>query len=242
MKRLALVALLVVVPLVLGACGGGASQTTAPTPTPAISEKEKRITIKEVEGRQWKQVETDSPLEVISAKLFFTGLGETAYVIGELENKGDSPVTAVTIDCRGYSADNTLLDNRQGSAPFAIVAPGAKVPFKTQSDLRDVIRFELEVNSQPGEGENVLLGISSPAMTEPKLGSVWVSGEIKNTTSAEIKGYAVIAVLRDADGAVVEMGYSEVPTPLAADATASFKISASHRGAASFEAFAQPTR
>jgi hypothetical protein len=207
----------------------------------AVSEKEKRITIKEVEGREWKQVETDSSLQVVSAKLFFAGIGEIAYVIGELENTGDAPVTDVTIAIKSYGADGALLDDREGSAPFDIVAAGENVPFKTQSDLRDVTRFELEIHSRVAEGENVLLEVTNPAMSEPKVGSVWITGDAKNTTGAAIKGFQVIAVLRDADGAVVEMGIGDVSTPLEADATASFNYSVSHRDATTLEVFAQPT-
>ncbi|HUV93392.1 MAG TPA: FxLYD domain-containing protein [Anaerolineae bacterium] len=243
MKRLALVPLCLVVVLVLVACSGGGSQpTTGSQPmSTAVSEKEKRITIKEVEGREWKQVETDSSLQVVSAKLFFTGIGEIAYVIGELENTGDAPVTDVTITIKSYGADGTLLDDRDGSAPFDVVAAGQKVPFKTQSDLRDVTRFELEVHSKVAEGENVLLDVTNPAMSEPKVGSSWITGDAKNTTGAAIKGFRVIAVLRDADGAVVELGVSDVSTPLEAGATASFKYSVSDRNATAFEVFAQPT-
>ena len=244
MKRFCLVLPVLLLALALSACGGAAggqsgAGTKAPS-EPQVSEKEQRITIKEVEGREWKQVETDSSLEVVSAKLFFTGLGEIAYVIGELDNTADTSVTDITITFKGYSAEGTLLDDREGRAPFVVAEAGTKVPFRISADLRDVTRFELEVHSKPAEGQNVLLEVTNPAMTEPKVGAVWVTGEAKNTTGKAIKGVQVIAVLRDADGAVVAMGVSDLPKPLEADATTSFRFSVPHRDAGSLEVFAQP--
>ena len=196
-----------------------------------------------MEGKQWTQGETASPLRVLTAKLFFTGLGEMAYVIGDLKNGGDEAVTAVTITFRGYGVDGTLLDDREGEAPIRHVAPGAKEPFKVQADLREVTRFELIVNSQPAETvpDNPLQVVSS-TMGEPRMGSSWIEGEVENAGDTAVDGVEVIAVLRNADGEVVEVAITVLPESLEPGVKAAFRYMATRRGATAHEVFAQPAR
>jgi len=219
----------------LGCAGGGGAP--APTSTPEA----KRI--QEIGGKQWTQVKTDSPLEIVDHKLFFTGLGETAFVIGELENKGSGPVTDVKISFKGYAAEGKLLDTREGDAPVAFIAAGAKAPFKIAVDLREVAKYELAVESKPAESvpENKLV-VSDAEMGAPKSGYVWVTGKVTNNGSETVQSVEMITVLRDASGAVVEVDAQKLTDPLEAGKTASFKFMVMSRDATKLEVTAQPAR
>lgn len=218
----------------LAACG---PDTSGPTPTPVA----KRI--EEIGGKQWTQVQTDSPLKVLSAKLFFTGLGETAFVIGELENTSATPVTKVKISFKGYAKEGKLLDTREGEAPVAFIDAKGKAPFKIAVDLRDVSKFELIVNSTAADKmpDNTLKVLKSE-MSEPKTGYVWVTGQVKNEGTAAVPSVEIITVLRDSAGAIVEVGSEKLTNPLDAGQTADFKFMVMHRDGVKLEVSAQPAR
>ena len=218
----------------LAACGGEGG-VPAPTATPQA----KRI--EEIGGKQWTQVKTDSPLQILTPKLFFTGLGETAFVIGELENQGSQAVTKVKISFKGYGESDKLLDTREGEAPLAFIPAGGKGPFKIAVDLREVLRFELAVESTGVQEvpENKLQVITSE-MSAPKTGYVWVSGEVKNGGGAAVPGIEIITVLRDNAGAAVEVALEKIAGPIAAGQTASFRFMVMHRDGTRLEVIAQP--
>ncbi len=232
-RRLLLVCVLLAASL--AGCGNGGGGAPGPTKAPDA----KRI--QEIEGKEWTQVETESPLKVLSAKLFFTGLGETAYLIGELENTAAEPVTDVQISFKGYHQEGRLLDTRQGEAPVAVIPAGGKAPFKIAVDMLEVAKYEVIVDSAPAEDvPDKKLEITQSEMGEPKTGYVWITGEVKNGGTEAVPGVELITVLRDGSGAIVEVGVEELADPLDAGQTASFKFMVMHRDATTMEVIAQP--
>lgn len=218
------------------ACGGGGGGAAA------ISTPEAKR-IQEAGGKPWTQTKTGSPVQVISAKLFFTGLGETAFAIGELENKGSSPVTGVSLTIKGYAQEGRLLDTREGEVPVAVIPAGGRAPFKITVDLLEVARYELIVDSSPAQTvpENKL-EVSKTEMSKPKTGYVWVTGEVKNAGASTVPSVEIITVLRDSSSAIVEVGIERLSDALEAGQTASFKYMVMFRDATKMEVMAQPAR
>ncbi|MGQ9553952.1 MAG: FxLYD domain-containing protein [Anaerolineae bacterium] len=225
----------------MAACGGRGA-VTAPTRQPAAGGVAGG-TIHEIGGKEWEQVETDSPLHIAAIKLFFTGLGENAYVLGELENTGQQPVKDISVGVKAIAIDGTIIDNREWPVFQPYVAAGAKTPFKCSVDLRDVAKLELMVNSSPAESvAESMLEVVDGQMTEPKLGYVWISGEVRNISDFTAPGAEVLAVLRDASGAVVELGNTAIEQSIEPNESVPFKFAVLHRDATSFELLVRSPR
>lgn len=234
----------VVLAAALVGCGpggtGGTSSTTPRSSGPAVAATPVAKRIEAIGGKEWTQVQTDSPLKIDSIKLFFTGLGETAFVIGEVENTGSAPVTNVKIVLKGLHAEGRELDKRDGQAPMLFIPPKVKAPFKIAVDLREVSKLEITITSQPATSvpENKLEIVSSQ-MGEPKTGQVWVTGEVKNNGGEQVKTVEVVTVLRDKDGKIVEVDAQELLTSLDAGKTMPFKFMVQHREATKLDVTAQ---
>ena len=233
----------VILVLVSAACGAGGGQAPgAASPAPRATVK--GGTIHEIGGKPWEQVSTGSPLRVVSAKLFYSGLGESAYVLGELENTGSEPVKNITVGIKAYAVDGTVIDNRTWPVFEKVVAAGARTPYKFTADLREVVRFELFVESEPASPAEASLEpavtVENAQMTEPKLGYVWVSGEVKNNSDQPVRGAEVAAVLRDAEGNVVELATTRVEQEIEPGQSVPFRFAVIHRDAVSLQTLAKP--
>ena len=214
--------------LALAGCGGGEKKAVEPVMAPGEN------TSPQV-SLPWKQI-GDTKLKVLSSNTFTTGSGEYVYLVGEAQNTGTELLGDVNLTATAYSNRGEAVFTRKAKALCGIVRPGAKIPYGTAMDTRDADRYELEIQGKPVQVEpKNKLEIANPAMTEPKAGYVWMSGDVKNVGQVAAKAVTVVAVLYDDKGAVVEAASEELKDPLAANATAPFKFIANHRGANSYE-------
>ncbi|MEZ4862895.1 MAG: FxLYD domain-containing protein [Caldilineaceae bacterium] len=183
----------------------------------------------------WQQI-GDSDLKVLSANTYPTGSGEYVYLVGEVENTTDQPLTAVKITANGYNDQGQVFETEETETLIDTIAPGQKAPFSAAMDARDIERYELDVTSEAASAAPAYqLEIVDPSETEPKSGYVWFEGEVSNTGNVAVDKVRVVAVLYDQDGKVVEVASQDLKDPLAVGDKAAFKFIANHRGSTSYE-------
>lgn len=216
------------------ACGSPKVQGNAPTPQMAanLGLARKGLSPSEVD-LPCTQPDAEAKLAVVSCRIF-RHMGETAHLVGEIENKGDTALGKLEIKAEGWSSEGQVMDSKTDQAYFDPVMPGKRTPFRIFLDARDVAKVELTVSGQPvSETPAASLEVTNVTVSEPASGYTHLRGEVKNPGSDAVDGI-LVAVLRDESGQVVEVHRQSLLQPIPAG-TSTFDVLALHRDAKTAE-------
>jgi hypothetical protein len=143
---------------------------------------------------------------------YFHSLMKAYYVIGEVKNIGDTPVTNVTVTANFYDASDTFINSTKayilpGIHDYVnpwVLMPGAKAPFwpmqlQSESGSQRVDHYNVTVLYQ--ECDSIPVGLQLTLDTANVVGSnLYVNGTVKNTGTSNASLVYVYATAYDATG------------------------------------------
>jgi hypothetical protein len=151
------------------------------------------------------------------------------HILGEVENAGDTPVTAVNITATGYSQLGEVLANSSTIADLIVIMPNEKSPFDVVLTYflteNDVANYSLSISYSAANSVSRTLRILSNASYTDSSGILYVDGSVTNVGTGVAANVRVIATFYDSDGHVVWVNeeYSE-PHDVLSGANASFEV------------------
>jgi hypothetical protein len=176
---------------------------------------------------------------VVSHYGYLEPITETYYVVGEVKNVGETPVTNVTVTADFYDGSNTFINSSKayilpGTSDFVnpwVLMPGAKAPFwpallLNSSGSQLVDHYEVTVSFQ--ECTSIPVGLQLTLETANIVdGILHVNGTVKNTGTSSASWVFVYATAYDVAG--VAFGYNEWnEADLAPNQVATFDVTATN--------------
>jgi hypothetical protein len=171
-------------------------------------------------------------LELQSFRYYRDAVG-SLWVVGEARNTGDTTATGVDFRVSLVGADGKPVATTFATSHLALVAPGALTPFRAMFSQppKDWTEVTVDVTAGPPDPNDT----SSPSFVESlkvehaavasTAGAVAIGGDVKNAGTEAAMAVRVLAVLRGADGKVVDVADSYAKTPdLAAGASSPFSV------------------
>lgn len=161
----------------------------------------------------------------------YISLGDTLYVVGEVENVGDKDVKFVQITATFYDENNTAVDTETTYSGLTVIPPGVRSPFQLsiidENQIQKIHNYSLAVSSYSGVTQPLpkTLMILSNSSYISIGGLLNIVGEVKNNGSSECTSTIVMATCYDDNGKVVciDTGYT-TPYDLAPGKTAPFNL------------------
>lgn len=151
------------------------------------------------------------------------------HILGEVENFGDSPVTAVNIAATGYGQLGEVLATSSTIADLTVILPNEKSPFDVVLTYflteNDVANYSLSVSYSAANSVSRTLRILSNTSYADSAGILYVDGSVTNVGTGVAANVKIIATFYDSDGNVVWVNeaYSE-PHDVLSGAYASFEV------------------
>jgi hypothetical protein len=151
------------------------------------------------------------------------------HILGEVENFGDSPVTAVNITATGYGQLGEMLVTSSTIADLAVIMPNEKSPFDVVLTYflteNDVYNYTLSITYSAADSVSRSLRILSNTSYTDSAGILYVDGSVTNVGTGVAASVRVIATFYDSDGHVVWVNeeYSE-PHDILSGANATFEV------------------
>jgi hypothetical protein len=152
------------------------------------------------------------------------------YVVGEVENIGDTPVGDIKVNATFYDVKGDFVANGTGNAKLDVILPGRKAPFVItlySGELSlQVHNYSLSLTAFSSV-ENKPLGLeilsNSSSFEPPQV--FRVNGTIKNIGTRDTFFVRVIATFYNETGNAIEamLNYS-APSSISSGDTASFEI------------------
>lgn len=168
-------------------------------------------------------------VHILSHSSFVTSLN-TLYVVGEVENTGDTATEFTKVNATFYDSGNHVIATGIGYSTLDILLPGRKSPFAVMlledDGALDVDHYTLEVLwREHEEGKPLGLEILSSSQNIDALDFLHVTGEIKNTGTTTAGSVMLCATFYDAAGTVVGRTWEDAdPTDLAPNQTGTFDV------------------
>ncbi len=230
---LAFVALIVVI----GVLGGGGEKTTEeplsvagvqPTATPKPDETPKPT-------KTAKPTATPKPTAAPVAPALSVGsssayeAGGWYHIIGEIRNDSDNPMEFVKIVATLYDAAGKVVGSAFSYTMLDMVPARDKSPFEIGTDkYAGVSTYKLQVEGRKGTARDHGITIASHSST---TASGWwhVTGEVKNSSSAEREFVKIVATLYDGSGTVIGTSFCYTSLDkVAAGGTSPFECGTDH--------------
>ena len=174
-------------------------------------------------------VQAAGDVQILSHSSFYTSLN-TLYIVGEVQNTGDTSTEFTKVTATLYDSEDTVIDTAVGYATLDILPPGRKSPFYVMiledDGSLDVDHYSLTVSwSDADEEKEQALEILSSSSHIGGGDYFHVTGEIKNIGSATANEVIISATFYDSDGTVVgrDWEYAE-PENLSPDQTGTFDV------------------
>lgn len=135
----------------------------------------------------------------------FYGTDGAVYIVGEIQNEINVPISLVTADITLYSPSNEVIDVIKVDSFVNYIMPGMKSPFevvvpKTKSTHID--RYAIELNYKVGALKNQVIEIKSVEIQRDVLGNLIIKGLITNNGDITANIISVVATFYDKDGNV----------------------------------------
>jgi hypothetical protein len=174
-------------------------------------------------------VQAAGDVQIVSHSSFYTSTN-LLYVVGEVENTGDTSTEFTKVTATFYDSEDQIVATKIGYATLDILPPGRKSPFYIMlledDGALDVDDYSLTASwSEADEEKEHGLEILSSSTDTDALDFLHVTGEIKNTGSATANEVMVSATFYDSEGTVVGRSweYAE-PEDLSPDQTGTFDV------------------
>ena len=151
------------------------------------------------------------------------------HILGEIENIGDSPVTAVNITATGYGQLGEVLATSYTIADLTVILPNEKSPFDVVLTYflteNDVYNYSLSIAYSSANSIPRTLKILSNTSNTDSAGILYVDGNVTNIGTGVAANVRVIATFFDSEGYVVWANeeYSE-PHDILPGSIASFEV------------------
>jgi hypothetical protein len=151
------------------------------------------------------------------------------HILGEVENVGDAPVTAVNITATGYGQLDEVLVTSSTYADLTVILPNEKSPFDVVLTYflteNDVYYYSLSIVYSAANSISRTLKILSNSSNTGSAGILYVDGSLTNIGTGVAANVRVIATFYDSEGYVVWVNeeYSE-PHDILSGANASFEV------------------
>ena len=151
------------------------------------------------------------------------------HILGEIENIGDAPVTAVNITATGYGQLGEVLATSSTYADLTVVLPNEKSPFDVVLTYflteNDVANYSLSIAYSSANSIPRTLKILSNTSNTDSAGILYVDGNVTNIGTGVAANVRVIATFFDSEGYVVWANeeYSE-PHDILPGSIASFGV------------------
>lgn len=153
-------------------------------------------------------------------------------VVGELENTGDKNLRYVKLEATFSDIDGNVSNTATASTLMNILLPGEKSPFYfTEYTNPEVKQYSLKI-TEFGETDNQPyrdFEIVDHSSQVDEQGVYRISGQVKNTGTADAEQTEVFATFYGADGEVVAVAFTTVGTDpwlLSPGETKSFNLAA----------------
>jgi hypothetical protein len=150
------------------------------------------------------------------------------YVVGEVQNIGDTPIENVNITATFYDSKGDFIALGNGSSTLEVILPGRKSPFEiilySSLDSQKVYNYSLSTTFSQAKTKPLGLDITTNSSFTDANG-FHITGEIKNIGSEFTSFVKVIATFYNASGYVIatKFSYSD-PKNLSPNQTATFEI------------------
>jgi hypothetical protein len=151
------------------------------------------------------------------------------HILGEVENAGDTPVTAVNITATGYGQMGEVLATSSTYADLTVILPNEKSPFDVVLTYslreKDVYNYSLSIAYSPANSISRTLKILSNNSNTDSAGILYIDGNLTNIGTGVAVNSRVIATFYDSEGYVVWANeeFSE-PHDILPGAIASFEV------------------
>src|SRR5512136_1106866 len=151
------------------------------------------------------------------------------HILGEVENTGDAPVTAVNITATGYGQLGEVLATSSTISDLTVIMPNEKSPFDVVLTYflteNDVYNYSLSITYSAANSVSRSLRILSNTSYTDSAGILYVDGSVTNVGTGVAANVRVIATFYDSDGHVVWVNeeFSE-PHDILSGANATFEV------------------
>lgn len=148
------------------------------------------------------------------------------YIVGEVKNNTDSNARFVKITAAAFDGTAQPVAENYAYALEDVIPPGEKSSFRViLSDVQAYTSYLLTVESSSSAAAWPLLEILNPQSAFDPLDSFIVTGSVRNQHATERKSVEIIVTMRDANGAVIGVGWSKAsPATIAPGAQYPFKV------------------
>ncbi|GEM_PF-610682 len=171
-----------------------------------------------------------SPSAVIQSNTssYFDELGYL-HVVGEVQNTGDIWLRYVRIDATFKDQNGAVVDTAFTYTLLDRLPPGVTSGFDVfeydTAKSANIRSYTLTIEFQIGEPLTTALEIINTSSSKDSLGYLEIVGEVKNNGDTISEYTKVVAIFFDADGKVVDVGYTFTePTTVQPHTQQSFKL------------------
>lgn len=129
------------------------------------------------------------------------------FLIGELVNVGPQTLADVTLVVGFYHADGRILHVARVPVLIQPIGPEQRAPFRVEAPGdAEVASWRFWYVARPAAGYPVPLNVRVAAAEPDDYGRVVVSAIVTNLSSAPARDLRAVALLRDAQGRIVNVG------------------------------------
>jgi hypothetical protein len=221
--------------------------TVPPSPTPTATSTAAGAYVSAGQPVELTRLEDTDPGPPFSILVSTIRILDDGYykLTGRIRNDSAQVYRGVGVIVTFYTADEPQNMHRLGRVRGAcdLLAPGADCPFSATLQPRNYVSYQLHPEGTPVEySRPAPLVLTNVTVEADWIGYVRIRGTATNRNEFLLDDAFVSAVLLDASGQIVSVGWTIVPGELEPGASASFDLSIEQVAYTSYELQAQGVR